>query len=214
MLNPFTIQKMAIEFKQQQFEGHFPEIWRGECRMLPGGFKPKQEFPTGTVVRRAVPAFVDFDSMTAAICKTASVLAGGTTTKPRIPKGHYFAVGDSITKHGDNSKLVLITAIDKTNTEYDTLTLQSAYTGLAEKDIIVEASESGEGENKTIAPAYTPNMIVGEEKEFDGKGLPTLDIAFEAVVLIPSLKFPMLPEWLGGNGLFMKNNPNIIYIKQ
>lgn len=205
---------MAIDFKTQQHEGRFPEIWRGECKILPGGFKPVQEFPNGTVVRRAVPVYVDFDALSAAICKTATVLAGGTTTKPRLPKGHYFAVGDAITKYGDNSELVLITAIDKSNTEYDTLTLQSAYTGLTEKDIIVEAAETGEGEDKTIGPAYVPNMIIGEDKEFDGKGLPTFDVAFDAVVLIPSLNFPMLPEWLGGDGVFLKNNPKITYIKQ
>lgn len=203
---------MAIEFKQQSFSGRFPEIWRGECKMLPGGFKPKQEMPNGTVVRRAVPAYVDFDEMSAAICKTATVLAGGTTTKPRIPKGSYFSIGDSITKYGDNSQLALITGIDTSNTEYDTLTLKSAYTGLTADDIIVEAAETGEDDAKVIGPAYEPNMIIGEDKEFDGKGLPTLDIAFDAVVLIPSLNFPLLPEWL--NGVCLKNNPNIIFIKQ
>lgn len=202
---------MAIDFKQQSYSGHFPEIWRGECKILPGGFKPVQEFPVGTVVRRATPVYVDFNEHTAAVCKTATVLEGGTTTKPRIAKGHYFAVGDSITKYGDNSKLVLITAIDKSATEYDTLTLQSAYTGLAKSDIIVEGKES-EGEEKTIGPAYEPNMIIGAEKHFDGKGLPTFDVAFEAVVLTPSLLFPMLPEWL--SGVYLKNNPNILYIKQ
>lgn len=208
---------MAIEFKKQAFSGNFPEIWRGECKMLPGGFKPVQEVPVGTVLRRAVPLFIDFDAMSAAICKTARILNGGTTTKPRVPKGHYFAVGDSITKHGDTSaKLVLITAIDTTNEAYDTLTLQSAYTGLAANDVIVEGESvtTGEGDSAEtkIEVKYTPNMIVGAEKHFDGKGLPTIDAAFEAVVLTPSLNFPMLPEWL--NGVCLKNNPNIIYIKQ
>jgi len=203
---------MAVDFKQQSYSGHFPEIWRGECKMLPGGFKPVQEFALGTVVRRATPVYVDFKAHTAAVCKTATVLDGGTTTKPRIAKGHYFAVGDSITKHGDNSALVLITAIDKSATEYDTLTLKSAYTGLAKNDIIVEGKESGEADNKTIGPAYEPNMVVGAEKHFDGKGLPTLDVAFEAVVLVPSMQLPMLPEWL--SGVYLKNNPNILYIYQ
>ena len=205
---------MAIEFKKQSYSGHFPEIWRGEAKILPGGFSPKQQIPPGTVLRRAVPLFVDFDELSAAICKTTKVLAGGTTTKPRVPKGHYFSVGDSVTKHGDYSKLVVITGIDKTNAEYDTLTLQSAYTDLTEKDILVEGKSEGEGENAKISTAYEPNMIVGAEKEFDGKGLPTIDAAYEALVLIPSLDFPMLPEWLGGNGVFLKNNPKITYIKQ
>ena len=205
---------MAIDFKTKSYSGHFPEIWRGEAKILPGGFKPIQEIPIGTVLHRAVPIYCNFDELSAAICKTATVLAGGTTTKPRVPKGHLFFVGDSVTKHGDYSKLVVITGIDKTNAEYDTLTLQSEYTGLTEKDILVEGKSEGEGENAKISTAYEPNMIVGAEKEFDGKGLPTIDAAFEALVLIPSLDFPMLPEWLGGNGVFLKNNPKITYIKQ
>lgn len=205
---------MAIDFKTKSYSGHFPEIWRGEAKILPGGFKPIQEIPIGTVLHRAVPIYCNFDELSAAICKTATVLAGGTTTKPRVPKGHLFFVGDSVTKHGDYSKLVVITGIDKTNAEYDTLTLQSEYTGLTEKDILVEGKSEGEGENAKISTAYEPNMIVGAEKEFDGKGLPTIDAAFEALVLIPSLDFPMLPEWLGSNGVFLKNNPKITYIKQ
>lgn len=204
---------MAIEFKKQSYSGHFPEIWRGEAKILPGGFSPKQRIPPGTVLRRAVPLFVDFDELSAAICKTTKVLAGGTTTKPRVPKGHYFSVGDSVTKHGDYSKLIVITGIDKSNSEYDTLTLQSEYTGLAEKDVLVEGASTGDGENAKIAPAYEPNMIIGAEKDWNGKGLLTIDAAYDAVVLIPSLEdTPMLPEWL--NGVCLKNNPNILYIKQ
>lgn len=203
---------MAIEFKKKSYAGHFPEIWRGEAKILPGGFHPKQDIPPGTTLHRAVPIYVDFDTLSTAICKTATVLAGGTTTKPRVPKGHYFFVGDSVTKHGDNSKLVLITAIDKSNAEYDTLTLQSAYTDLAENDVLVEGKTEGDGDAAKIVTAYEPNMVVGAEREFDGKGLPTIDAAYEAVVLISSLDFPMLPEWL--NGVCLKNNPNILYIKQ
>ncbi len=59
---------------------------------------------------------------------------------------------------------------------------------------------------------YTPNMVNGAVKEFNGKGLPTIDAAYEAVVLYPSLNFPMLDEWL--NGCCLKSNPNILFIKQ
>jgi len=64
---------MAIEFKRTKVAGHFPEIWRGECRMLPGGFKPAQDFAVGTVLHRGTPLYVDFETMTAAVCKTAMV---------------------------------------------------------------------------------------------------------------------------------------------
>lgn len=202
---------MAIEFKETHFAGHFPEFWRGEAKILPGGFKPLQNFPIGTVIRKAVPLYVDFDNMSAAVCKTAKVLAGGTTTKVRVPKGHYFLAGDVVTKHGDGSATPSIKEIDTSNGDYDILTLSAAYTGITESDILVESKALAESTDKA-EPLYTPNMVNGSNKEFDGKGLPTLDAAFEAVVLIPSLAAPMLPEWLQGVGL--KNNPNIIYIKQ
>lgn len=203
---------MAIDFKTESIPGRFPEIWRGECKMLPGGFKPNNDFPVGTVVRRATLVHVDFDSMSANVCKTAAVLAGSTTTVVRIPKGTYLGVGDEVAVYCGTAAPVKITDIDtKGSTAYDTITLASALTGIKENDIIMEAV-AGSGENATPAPRFTPNMIVGEDKEFNGKGLPAFDIAYEAVVLVPSLNFPILPEWK--TGVALKENPNIIFIKQ
>ena len=65
---------MAIDFKKTAVKGHTPEIWRGECKILPGGFKPVQSFPVGTVLHRGTPIFVDFAAMSAAVCKTANHL--------------------------------------------------------------------------------------------------------------------------------------------
>ena len=200
---------MAITFEKQSLSGRFPEIWRGECKMLPGGFKPKQELHIGTVLRRATPVYVDFDTMSAAVCKTATVLDGSTTTKLRVAKGHYFTVGDSVAKHnGTATDVVTVKEVDRTNTAYDTITTSAAVTGIAKDDILIEAVKDGDA----VKAAYTPNMIVGADKQFDGKGLPTIDAAFEAVVLVPSLLFPILPEWL--TGVALTNNPNIIFIKQ
>ncbi len=200
---------MAIEFKKTAVSGRFPEIWRGECKMLPGGFKPLQNFAVGTVLRRAALLEVNFENMTAAVIKLANVLAGGTTKNVRVAKGHYFAVGDVITKIGDGKLTPSISSIDTSNVDYDVLVLSAAYTGLAKGDTIVESSavESGDATSK-----YTPNMIVGADKEFNGKGIPAIDAAFEAVVLYPSLSFTIPAEWL--NGPCLKSNPNILFIKQ
>lgn len=203
---------MAITFEKQSFGGRFPEIWRGECKMLPGGFKPTQEFAPGTVVRRATPVFVNFDEMSATVCKVASVLDGGTTTKVRVPKGHYFTKGDNVFKYGAEApELVTVKEVDRTNSAYDVLILSKAITDIAKDDVLVEG-KSVEGETQTVKAVCEPNMVVGADKQFDGKGLPTLDAAFEAVVLYPSLQFPILKEWL--QGVALKNNPNIIFIKQ
>lgn len=213
---------MAIDFKKTQLSGHTPEIWRGECKILPGGFKPVQNFPVGTVLHRGTPIHVDFEAMSAAVCKTAKVLAGGTTTAPRIAKGHYFVAGDVVMKLGVTDKSPIIKSIDTANAEYDVLTFASAIAELAEGDILVEASAASaaaaaEGDNEAVpaAPLYTPNMVVGAVKEFTGKGLPTIDAAYEAVVLYPSLNFPLLEDWLINPGkVCLKANPNILFIKQ
>lgn len=210
---------MAIDFKKTQLSGHTPEIWRGECKILPGGFKPVQNFPVGTVLHRGTPIHVDFEAMSAAVCKTAKVLAGGTTTAPRIAKGHYFVAGDVVMKLGVTDKSPIIKSIDTANAEYDVLTFASAIAGLAEGDILVEtsAAAAAEGDNEAVpaAPLYTPNMVVGAVKEFTGKGLPTIDAAYEAVVLYPSLNFPLLEDWLINPGkVCLKANPNILFIKQ
>lgn len=210
---------MAIDFKKTQLSGHTPEIWRGECKILPGGFKPVQNFPVGTVLHRGTPIHVDFEAMSAAVCKTAKVLKGGTTTAPRIAKGHYFVAGDVVMKLGVTDKSPIIKSIDTANAEYDVLTFASAIAGLDEGDILVEASAAAaaEGDNEAVpaAPLYTPNMVVGAVKEFTGKGLPTIDAAYEAVVLYPSLNFPLLEDWLINPGkVCLKANPNILFIKQ
>lgn len=201
---------MAIDFKRTKLDGHFPEIWRGAAKMLPGGFKPVQTFPVGTVLRRGTLLFVDFAAKTAAVCKSAKVLDGGTTTKVRVAKGTLFAIGDVITKVGDGKATPNIKSIDTSNAEYDEITLSAAYTGLAKGDVIVESKAVAE--NATAAPLYTPNTIVGAEKEFDGKGLPTIDAAYEAVVLYPAVAYAIVPEWV--QGICLKSNPNILFIEQ
>lgn len=210
---------MAIDFKKTQLSGHTPEIWRGECKILPGGFKPVQNFPVGTVLHRGTPIYVDFEAMSAAVCKTAKVLKGGTTTAPRVAKGHYYVAGDVVMKLGVTDKSPIIKSIDTANAGYDVITFASAIAGLAEGDILVEASAAAaaEGDNEAVpaAPLYTPNMVVGAVKEFTGKGLPTIDAAYEAVVLYPSLNFPLLEDWLINPGkVCLKANPNILFIKQ
>lgn len=204
---------MAIEFKKTAYAGRFPEFWRGEAKILPGGFKPVQSFVNGTVVRRGTPLAVDFEAHSAAVVKTAKVLAGGTTSAVRIAKGHLFQVGDYITKYGNGTASKIVNSIDTTNAEYDVLTLNSAYSGLAADDIIVETTSEKVSGAETFAPKYVPNFVAGADKEFTGKGIPALDAAYDVVVLYPALAFPILDEWLNGANC-LKLNPNILFIKQ
>lgn len=197
---------MAIEFKKQAFSGKTPVIWRGECKILPGGFKPKQTFPVGTVLRRGLPIQVDFDEMSAGVVKIAKVLDGVTTTEARVSKGHLFAIGDKVQKLGTATSTT-VSKIDTSNADYDVLTFAAAITGLAAGDSIQESD--GESSAK---PLYTPNMVVGADLEFKGTGIPTIDAAYEAVVLYNNVNYPIPADWL--QGVTLKSNPNILFIKQ
>lgn len=247
---------MGISFARQSFGGSFPEIWRGECKMLPAGFKLTSTISAGTVIRRGTLVEVDFSNLTAKVAKRAVVLAGGTTTKPRIGKGHLFAVGDVVTKEGSGSASPTISAIDTSNASYDTLTLSAAYTGLTTDDVLVESTAYGyydaestdEGALKVVASGAsdgqvnlstananyhgsktlaandyvilknaeelcTPNMVVGEELKYSDKGIPTLDVAYQALVIRPNLLYVVPDKWLDG-GCCLKNNHEIKFIKQ
>lgn len=197
---------MAIEFKKQAFSGKTPVIWRGECKILPGGFKPKQTFPIGTVLRRGIPIQVDFEEMSAGVVKIAKVLEGGTTSAARIGKGHLFVVGDKVQKLGTTTSTT-VNKIDTSNADYDVITFAAAITGLAAGDSIQESD--GQSSAK---PLYTPNMVIGADLEFKGTGIPTIDAAYEAVVLYNNVNYPIPADWL--QGVCLKSNPNILFIKQ
>ena len=183
--------------------------------MLPAGFKPKQTLAKGTVVHRATPLFVDFDNLEAAIVKVVKVVNGGTTTKPRVAKGHYFAVNDVVMKVGKTDVSPTISAIDTSNADYDILTLSAAITGLTANDVLAEATAyvapEGSGGATPAAPKYTPNAVVAADLEVNDK-LDTLDAAYEALILKNVVPYPILSDWL--EGFCLKNNPSIKFIKQ
>ena len=206
---------MAINFARTSYEGRTPAIWRGECKVLPAGFKPKQTLAKGTVVHRATPLFVDFDNLEAAIVKVVKVVTGGTTTKPRVAKGHYFAVNDVVMKVGKTDVSPTISAIDTSNADYDIITLSAAITGLTADDVLAEATAyvapEGSGEATPAALKYIPNAVVAADLEVKDK-LDTLDAAYEALVLKNDVSYPVLEDWL--TGFCLKNNPSIKFIKQ
>lgn len=198
---------MAIKFKKESYAGTKPHIWPGSSKPLPGGFKPEQSFAVGTVIPEATPIRVDFEKRSAAVCKSATILDGGTTTAPRVAKGTLFQVGDKIMKVGDTT-LGEVKSIDTSNADYDIITLKAAYTGLTKGDNIVEGVEA-EG---TVKAAYVPNTVTPVEKEFNGRGIDVLDAAYEAIVLYRNLPFPIIDEWK--DGMCLKGNHSIKFITQ
>ena len=195
---------MGISFKTTAVPGAFPTIWRGECKMLPGGFNPGQDFPIGTQIHRGTLVHVDFATMKAYVCKTAKALDGSTTTAIKVAKGSLFAAGDYIAKVGGSANAVAITSVNTTNDDYDVINC-AAVTGLAAGDVIVLSA------NGSQAAAYVPDAVVGATYVHDAKGINAFDVAYEAVVLYPTIQ-PVPAEWL--QGFSLKNNHQIKLIRQ
>lgn len=197
---------MGVKFTPETKEGNMPVFWRGEAKILPGGYKLLQTFPKGTRIPRGTLVSIMPGTLTAGISKHAEVVTGDTTTKPRVKKGHLFQAADVVMKAGETTG-VTISSIDASNADYDTITLSAAIPGLAAGDILLEATATTSSEEK-----YVPNGVVGETTDpLNGDDSDTVSVAYDAVVLRGYVPDP--PEaWL--QGITLKNNPNIIFIKQ
>lgn len=198
---------MAIDFKKTTYSGNIDPFWRKEVKMLPGGFSMKQAtFSAGDVIQRGAFVAVDVDKMEAAIVKVGKVLDGGTTSKIRVSKKNNFCNGDTVMKIGD-SATTTIKSIDRSNPEYDVVEVASAITGIAKDDFLQEADSN----SKT--PKYVANAVLGADLEIRNGGLPTIDAAYDAIVL-KSVCTPFPASWLVDNGFCLKANPNILVINQ
>jgi hypothetical protein len=207
---------MAIVFEQTNYAGKLPVFYQEKAEVLPGDYALKQTFPDGTLIERGTPVQIDFDNMEAGIVKVAVVVAGGTTTKPRVRKGSLLLVGDVVMKIGKADASPSISSIDKSNASYDEITLSAALATLAEGDFLQECTAfvpaAGEVPAVDAAPLYIPDAVVAEHKEIQSKkGFPTVAAACAAKVLKGHI-YPIPGSWLEGYSL--KNNHSIKYIKQ
>lgn len=76
------------------------------------------------------------------VLKTAMVSEAGSGTSYKIAKNHLFGVGDFVTVGGDLSGASEeITAIDKSNTGYDVLTLVATIGEAAKGKVLVQAKD-------------------------------------------------------------------------
>lgn len=210
---------MAIEFEREHIPGNFPVFWRGECKVLPGDYRLKQEFPEGTLLIKGTPLCVDFDKMECAVVKLARVMAGGTGTKPRIVKGSLLQKGDTVMKLGDGSKSVTISSIDTTQSEYDELTLSVALTGIDEGDFIQECTAYHTAGTDPLtdpeveaSPLYEMNSVISDSYTYQKMGFQTIAAGYE-VIILKEVAYPIPTGWLEG-GMSLKANHSIKYVKQ
>ena len=197
---------MSINFKEKSFSGRKHAIWR-EPKVLPGGFAVAQTFAAGTLLKRGTLVSVDMSLMKAGIVKIGKVLEGGTTTAPRVSKDNYLMAGDTVMKVGGNTSGT-VASVDRSHEEYDVVTLTSAMSGLAAGDFLQEADTTG---NSPVA-AYTPNAVLAADRTIMENDLPTVDVAWQALVIRPAAQ-PFPDSFLTGN-IALTNNHNILFINQ
>lgn len=197
---------MSIIFREMNYSGRRNAIWR-EPKVLPGGFAVAQTFAAGTLLKRGTLVSVDMSLMKAGIVKIGKVLEGGTTTAPRVSKDNYLMAGDTVMKVGSNVTST-VASVDHSHEEYDVVTLTSAMSGLTTGDFLQEADTTG---NSPVA-AYTPNAVLAADRTIMENDLPTVDVAWQALV-IRNVAQPVPDTFLTGS-IALTNNHNILFINQ
>lgn len=197
---------MAIEFKRTAYSGSISPFWRREVEVLPGGYKCVNTIAAGDVIEAGSYIYVEPGTLNAAIVKIGKVLSGGTTSAPRVSKKNNLNVGDTLMKIGGDA-VTTVKDIDRSNSEYDVVTLATAITGLAEGDLLQEADSTAK------TPKFTPNAVLANTLEVKQNGIPTLDVAFKCV-LLNKVVAPYPTDWLIEGGFNLKTNPLIILINQ
>lgn len=91
----------------------------------------------------------------AEVVKTCKVVTGGTTTAPRVEKGHLVAAGEFYGLNGDGQSRTVQT-VDKTNADYDVITFNGAITGATAGAVLIEVS----AEEADSEPLYEPNCLL------------------------------------------------------
>lgn len=156
---------MAVGIKYTVPQAVEHEIWNQKTSYrLQGGFNLVIDNLTeGAVIQPAVPLHVDFKTRKATVAKSVKVIATATDsdTKIKVAKGSLAYVGMFL---GNGTKGGKVTAIDKSNADYDEITV-GATLGVALKvgDILFEASAVGGTTLKVVPNTLNFTRVVVEE---------------------------------------------------
>lgn len=136
-------------------------------------------------IAAGAPVYYVPSTRVAELCKTATIIDGGSTSAPRIQKNHHFKVNDII---GDGTTAQKITAIDSTTSEdYDTLTLNSTIAAAATAGTkMFEGTVTG----SSAVLKYTPNGVVKDDVRI-AEGNAAVSIVRIGTVREDALTYPL-----------------------
>lgn len=226
---------MSINFQRTSLDGHTPEIWRGECKVLPGSFKLQgyeQDGKNGEVLLRGTLLSVDTKAHTAYTCKWAKLFKATTANSNTIEvaslAGCKWCKGDPIKVAGDTATAPnCVVAVEEVaavaGVEEDTshgiaaVEAVAAHTKLTLKNSIAPELAKDSAVNNG---GHLANAVLAADFVNDGKQYGYVAAAYEAVVLASDKQLDEMPtdEIAGGaNGcgfIALKANPSIKLIKQ
>jgi len=128
---------------------------------------------------------LDYSTRLAHIQKTATVIAGSTTTKTRVSKNNLFNIGDVVGKTGANA--VAITAIDTSNDDYDVLTHLTNGAALSAGDVLIEAAAVG----SDAAAKYTVDGLLNDTTRLRGTPSVTAKVTGFPYIKTDNLSYPI-----------------------
>lgn len=124
-------------------------VWQGigkDIQLLQGGVAlATTGLPADTVIPAGTPVVYDEVNRTATILGTAvaQATAGGTATDYLVLKGHTLKVGDYLASGAAGGKAYAITAINTSNSAYDTVTVGTTIGAVTAGDLLYASTATG-----------------------------------------------------------------------
>lgn len=148
-------------------------VWQGtnkDIQLAQGGFAlDVTGLVPGDVLKPGTPLVYNEATRQATVLHvgTITAVAGGTATSYQIAKGSTFKVGDNFATGATGGKAYPITAIDKSNSDYDTVTVGTSIGAAAVGDLVYASTATG----ATASALPAINGLLYEETEVFPAGL-------------------------------------------
>ena len=148
-------------------------VWQGtnkDIQLAQGGFLLDiTGLSPGDVLLAGTPLVYDEATRIAVVMHsgTAYANAGGSATAYQVKKGSSLKVGDNLASGATGGKAYPITAIDKTNAAYDTITVGTSIGAVTAGDTLYASTSTG----ATASALPAANGLLYEETEVFPTGL-------------------------------------------
>ena len=195
---------MAVIVEGKPIADHVPVVYR-KAKVLPAGYRVMTALQKGFNIVRGAFLMITAGKLEAEVCRVGLIVAGGSTTAPRVKKGHGFVANNVVMLSGKKQSKT-IQSVDTSNAEYDVLTLDAALTGADSGGILVEAKAA---HDTAAVVKHEPNAFVDMDAEYKDADT-VVSAAYDGILIAGNTIVPT--EWV--NGICLKGNPNVLIVAQ